>query len=235
MHRKIWEYCFVCQALDERDMLREGRRGLGFAVGREPLPAMFANLGARIVATDLAAEEADKRGWVDSNQHAASLDMLNTRGICPDAVFRDRVTFEIADMRDISAGLRDFDFLWSSCSLEHLGSLELGRKFIFDALDCLKPGGVAVHTTEFNVSSNTETLTSGQTSLFRQWDIETCAEALRAAGHAIDLDFRLGNSALDLHIDMPPYPQLVHLRLDVGGFAVTSFGLIIRKAGGPAA
>lgn len=37
LHRKIWEWCFICQALDERDMLVSGRTGLGFAVGREPL------------------------------------------------------------------------------------------------------------------------------------------------------------------------------------------------------
>ena len=54
LHRKIWEFCFIAQALDERGMLARGRRGLGFAVGTEPLPAMFASRGCAIVATDLA-------------------------------------------------------------------------------------------------------------------------------------------------------------------------------------
>jgi hypothetical protein len=41
LHRKLWEWCYICQALSERDMLRPGRRGLGFAVGREPLTPDF--------------------------------------------------------------------------------------------------------------------------------------------------------------------------------------------------
>ena len=48
--------------------------------------------------------------------------------------------------------------LWSSCSLEHLGSISHGIEFILNSLKCLKQHGVAVHTTEFNLSSNEETL-----------------------------------------------------------------------------
>ena len=34
LHRKMWEWLFIAQALAERDMLRPGRVGLGFGVGR---------------------------------------------------------------------------------------------------------------------------------------------------------------------------------------------------------
>src|SRR4051812_48305690 len=37
-HRKLWEDCFILQALWEAGMLAPGRRALGFAVGQEPLP-----------------------------------------------------------------------------------------------------------------------------------------------------------------------------------------------------
>ncbi|MGH6981103.1 MAG: hypothetical protein ACREFC_07830, partial [Stellaceae bacterium] len=36
-HRKIWEYVYILQVLDEAGMLGPGRSGLGFGVGREPL------------------------------------------------------------------------------------------------------------------------------------------------------------------------------------------------------
>ena len=36
--------------------------------------------------------------------------------------------------------------------------VEAGLRFLEDSLDCLKPGGVAVHTTELNLSSNEETM-----------------------------------------------------------------------------
>lgn len=35
MHRKVWEYCFIAQALYERHMLCSGRKGLGFGVGSD--------------------------------------------------------------------------------------------------------------------------------------------------------------------------------------------------------
>jgi hypothetical protein len=45
LHRKHWEFFYVCQGLYERRLLSEGRTGLAFGVGREPLPALFAALG----------------------------------------------------------------------------------------------------------------------------------------------------------------------------------------------
>ena len=63
LHRKMWEWLFICQALSERDMLRPGRRGLGFGVGREPLVPLFAALGCEIVATDLEPDRAQEAGW----------------------------------------------------------------------------------------------------------------------------------------------------------------------------
>jgi len=42
LHRKLWEWCFIAQALFERGMLERGLRGLGSAVGSEPLSALFA-------------------------------------------------------------------------------------------------------------------------------------------------------------------------------------------------
>jgi hypothetical protein len=33
-HRKLWEFCFIYQALLERGMLVPGKRGLGFGVGK---------------------------------------------------------------------------------------------------------------------------------------------------------------------------------------------------------
>ncbi|HRE25770.1 MAG TPA: hypothetical protein PK954_03970, partial [Anaerolineales bacterium] len=93
MHRKIWEYEFVAQALFERDMLRSGRRGLGFAVGRESLPALFASMGCEILATDLDYEKAARGKWVETAQYAGSLEALNAKGVCDDKEFRDRVAF----------------------------------------------------------------------------------------------------------------------------------------------
>jgi hypothetical protein len=49
VHRKGWEWCYIAQALRERGMLQPGKRGLGFAVGREPLVDLFASHGCEIM------------------------------------------------------------------------------------------------------------------------------------------------------------------------------------------
>jgi hypothetical protein len=229
MHRKIWEFCFISQALHERGMLAPGRRGLGFAVGQEPLPALFASLGCKIVATDLATEEANKSGWVASGQHANSLKALNERGICDPELFEQNVRFNFVDMRQLPDDLGSYDFIWSSCSLEHLGSLELGEKFIFESLKYLKPGGVAVHTTEYNLHSNFSTITHGPDVIFRKRDFQKIASKLQRQGYAIELDFRKGDLPYDLLVDKPPYNPHAHLTLLLAGYTVTSFGLIIER------
>jgi methyltransferase family protein/uncharacterized protein DUF4214 len=231
LHRKLWEWCFLSQALYERGMLVEGRRGLGFAVGTEPLTALFASFGCRVVASDLDPETADKAGWVSTNQHASSLQQLNSRSLCPNDAFAERVQFREVDMRAIPTDLCEFDFLWSSCALEHLGGLEYGLEFVLNAMDCLKPGGVAVHTTEFNCDSDDSTVETGNSVVYRRRDLMRLAERLTARGHAIEpFDFDLGDTEADRYVDEPPYAGRTHLKLRLGGFASTSFGLIIRKA-----
>src|SRR5262249_26806827 len=145
---------------------------LGFGVGREPLAALFAGCGCTIVATDLEEERARKAGWVETNQHAAQLAHLNIHGLCDAEAFRQRASFRYVDMTAIPEDLRDFDFTWSSCSFEHVGSIAKGQQFVYHMMDCMKPGGVGVHTTEFNLSSDTDTIDNDHTVLFRKSDIE---------------------------------------------------------------
>jgi hypothetical protein len=230
LHRKLWEYCYVCQALFERGMLRPGCRGLGFAVGQEPLPAFFAALGCEIVATDLAADDQRTQQWAQTAQWARNLQSLNERGLCEPEAFRQRVQFRPVDMNYIPGDLRDFDFTWSSCSFEHCGSIQLGQQFLRNQLQCLRPGGIAVHTTEFNLTSNSTTLTEGVTVIFRHCDIDQMVAELRGAGHTVEpLDLALGDAPLDRYVDTPPYSHDKHLRLHLGDWATTSLGLIVRK------
>lgn len=208
-------------------MLAPNRRGLGFAVGREPLAALFASYGCEIVATDLGEEDAKRAGWVSTNQHATNLDALNDRGICPKDVFRERVRFRTVDMNRVPRDLRDFDFAWSSCSVEHLGTLRRGMRFMQRVTQCLKPGGAAVHTTEFNVLSNTHTVDRNEVVVYRRRDFEEMARWFVRRGHRIELQFDLGDSAEDWQIDRPPYGRAPHLKLQIGEYVATSYGLIV--------
>lgn len=230
LHRKLWEWCFITQALYERGMLQEGRSGLGFAVGNEPLTGLFAKLGCSIVASDVGEEIARKEGWVDTNQHANGFAQLNQRGLCPPDAFAERVQFREVDMRAIPHDLRQFDFLWSSCALEHLGSLRAGADYVLDAMDCLREGGVAVHTTELNCDSDDETIEVGGSVVYRKHDLLALADTLQKEGHRVaPFDFDLGTSDADRHVEEPPYQGSPQLKLRLGPYASTSFGLIVQK------
>ena len=230
IHRKVWEWCFITQALYERNLLQPGMSGLGFAVGTEPLTSLFCSLGASISATDLATDVAEQKGWVESNQHASRLEYLNARELCDEEQFQKNCSFRHVDMNNIPGDIGTYDFLWSSCALEHLGSLRFGERFIYNAMNCLNPGGFAVHTTEYNLSSNIFTVGRGKTVLYRRRDIEKIIRNLRKDGHVIDMDFTAGSLPYDKYIDVPPYKHNPHLKLRLGVFTVTSIGLIIQRS-----
>ncbi len=230
MHRKLWEWCFITEVLHDEGLLSPGHRGLGFAVGHEPLAAYFASTGASILASDLELDRAAEAGWVESNEHAASLAKLNDRGLCDDEQFARLVQFRPVDMTNFDpVDLGEFDFVWSSCAFEHLGSLDAGHRYVVEAMKCLKPGGLAVHTTEFNVASDDATVTEGATVIYRQRDIEALAEDLRSQGHLVSVDFDRGTQLADYHVDVPPYTHDPHLKLHLMGFTTTSVGIAVRR------
>lgn len=230
LNRKQWEWVYILQVLKQRGMLTEGVRGLGFGCGNEPLSALIASMGCTIVATDLAPGDAARSGWIAANQHATSLEGLNAEKLCDPELFANQVTLQSCDMNNIVPNLRGFDFLWSSCALEHLGSLEHGLRFMEKAMDCLRPGGVAVHTTEFNLGSNGATLESSATCVYRRKDVEELAMRLLAQGHRISkINFASGNELPDLYVDLPPYRSAVHLRLINKRHLCTSLGLFVEK------
>jgi len=231
IHRKNWEYAYILQALDETGNLQPGRKGLGFGVGKEPLAAVMARRGCDLVVTDLTPEEALAKGWATTNQYSQTLADMNIRSICDPDTFARRVSYRYADMRAIPSGLTGFDFTWSCCSLEHLDSLENGVRFIHESLACVRPGGIAVHTTELNLSSNDLTIETGPVVAYRRRDIEALARHLMAQGHEIVLNFTLGNKPGDHLVEgAPDWSKTPHpLKFVLSTFVLTAIGLLIRK------
>jgi glycosyltransferase involved in cell wall biosynthesis/SAM-dependent methyltransferase len=230
-HRKQWEFAYICQTLFERGYLREGMSAIGFGVGREPLVSYFASRGMKVTATDLDFEKAKELGWSSTDQHSRSLEGLNERGLCGDGRFYENVRFEVVNMNEIPVDIGTFDVCWSACALEHLGSIRRGLDFVKSSARLLKPGGIAVHTTEYNLSSNESTLDNNEAFvIFRRKDIELLEKELVAEGFAVEaIDFSAGNDRLERYVDLPPYKDEPHLRLELAGeFISTSIGLIVR-------
>ena len=95
----------------------------------------------------------------------------------------------------------------------------------------LRPGGIAIHTTEFNLSSNEETLESQFRSFYRRRDIEDVVARLEARGFEVaPIDWQIGEGFAERVADFPPYGRgEPHIRLRSDRYDVTSIGLIIRR------
>lgn len=232
LNRKLWEYLYIANGFNHYIGLKEGVRVLGFGVGRERIPAVLAARGCHITATDY-----DEGGNWTAKSIADLLQPLETdtdpglahEAICDPEIFSRNVSFRNVDMNNIPADLRGYDCLWSCGSLEHIGGLDRGLDFIERSLDCLRPGGIAIHTTEFNLSSNEHTLDTPTLSFYRRQDIEALASRLQASGHHIVLNFTRGTSCVDNHVDKAPYDYSLTMNALHWNFIITSIGLIIQK------
>ena len=238
--RKIWEYGFVLQAIWEAGYLQPGCSGLAFAVGNEPTPAYLASRGVSVLATDLSGNDERSQGWQETGQHSESLDGLFRPDLLERSLFDKLCSFRPVDMNDIPTDLYGkFDFCWSMCSFEHVGSIEQGLEFVRNSVRCLKPGGVAAHTTEFSFEKSDETIDNWPCVLFQPKHVAELERRLNADGHELlSVSYDPGTQDLDMFIDGPPYPwqprqsmQLPNspiMRINVDGFPATSIGLIIR-------
>lgn len=230
-HRKAAEFFMIAQALDAAGVLKLGKKGIGFAVGEEPLPALFASFGCEILASDLAPEDPKAWSWKQSAQNCRDVSYLNSRKICDDDQFKKLVSYRAIDMGNLPDDLGKWDFCWSSCSFEHIGTISSGMKFFAESLKLLKPGGIAVHTTELNLTSNTDTIDNNKvTVLFRKRDIEKMRRNAKKLGYDVGkICWDSGDHELDKYVDTPPFQDSPHLKLQLGKFVSTSIILIVRK------
>lgn len=242
-HRKLWELTYVLQAIFEHGHLTPAARGLGFGCGREPIASYLASAGVAVTITDLAHAEAHARGWVQTDQHVDGLEAAHMPHLVSREVFSEKVDHAFVDMNAIPPTLRDYDFCWSTCAMEHLGSIKQGLAFVENSLATVRPGGLSVHTMEFNVESDGPTIDNWVTVLFQRKHIETLAAELRARGHIVaELNFDTGTKPMDQFIDVPPWlhdlpPEYwnrlgnpYHLKVGIDGFVSTCFGIIVVKA-----
>lgn len=239
-HRKAWEWAAILETARLGGVLVEGKSAVGFGVGTEPLSAALARFGMLVTATDLPMNDDESDHWASAAQHAASKDNLRHPAICRDAEFDQRVEFVAADMNALPAEIenRKFDFAWSSCVIEHLGSPAKGFDFVRHCFDLLKPGGIMIHTTEYELTAQHETQDYGHCAVYRQEDFSELADYFRAQGCSIDVD-------LGVSLAMPEdrwissqavpgayddgYAEPAHLRLVIGDSVATSFAIVVQR------
>jgi len=210
-NRKLWEYVYILRVLEVYGKLTG--RGLGFGVGADPIVPVMLRYGARLVVTDLPPEEAKLHGWAPM-AFSSSAD-IQVRHV---------------DMNSIPTSLREFDFIWSCGSLEHIGGHAAGLDFIKSAMACLRPGGIAVHTTELMYGDNEHHFDSPNLSIYCGKDVQTLAESMKAMGHHMEVNLQFGTHVLDRLVSDERDPWELRIRESVGGHVITSIGLVVQAA-----
>lgn len=241
-HRKIWELAYVLQVLYETGRMLPGKRGLGFGCGVEPIASYLAAQDVSVTVTDMPPENRLAAGWASSNEYLAELDKAFHSHLVSRELFTKNVVLRHVDMNQIPTDLAGYDFCWSICALEHLGSIQKGLDFIANAMATLAPGGLAIHTTEYNFTNDHETIDNFTTVLYQKKHFVALAETLTSLGYCVaTLDLSFGSKPLDRFIDLPPFGHdlqgemiyfanhVPHMKVSVDGFPSTCFGLIIQK------
>lgn len=146
MHRKQWEYAMTVRDMDAAGVLHDRADVLGLACEAEPTIFHAATKARSVLATDLYAGNNHSPGWA-----AGRLREADVYDRSPFAYPRERLTVKTMDMRTIDAPDESFDLVWSSSSIEHLGSTSEIEASLREVARVLRPGGVHVFTTEWKL------------------------------------------------------------------------------------
>lgn len=212
-HRKYWEHAAIAQVLKEKEMLKKGRKGLAFGVGKDPLTDLCVSYDCEMIATDLDPELAGV--WRESNQHASSIDDCYL-GISDQKKFKKLANFRQVDMNWIPDDLMQgqFDFLISCSALEHISGHEWGMRFMRRSLRCLRSKGVAVHTTEYQIPKahglvpDMRPYRTPGLSLFTNYDFQRLSKEMETGiyDHLIAVEGP----------DQPPLGKMLQFDADIG-------------------
>jgi hypothetical protein len=138
-------------------------------------------------------------------------------------------------MNWIPTDLGKFDFIWSACALEHLGTLHHGLFFILHTMSMLNKNGIAVHTTEFNINSEIATNDYKLNNIYRASDILRLKSIVtNIGGYEIpNINLSRSNHPANTFIDSwPNYNDGItgpHINLKIDEFDSTSIIIIIKK------
>lgn len=232
-HRKQWEIASIVHAIIERGAHILPNIGLGFACGEESIPSVLVSVGGKVLASDRDPQEDDV--WAKSGQQSLGIKSLFKDRIISKPAFDNNVTFKFMDMNKIyPEEFGKYSYTWASCAMEHLGSLQHGIDFVINSMAYLKPGGVAIYTTEYNLSSNTHTFESTGNALYRMSDVLDLQSRLSDIKCNLLLDsntFTRGEHEYDLYVDETyKYTEpTVHLNLRLYGYNATAIRFIIEK------
>ncbi len=225
-HRKYWEYATIANLLEERGLLDGTKTGLGLGTGQEVLCFHLARHAQRVIATDLFSDTTE---W-----DCARLEPKDAYEKSPFPYPRERLEFRNMDMRKIDLPDESVDFVWSTSSVEHVNTVEDYLQVFQGIARVLKPGGMAVIVTEFNLRPHAEYLKN-----LILVDVPLLHRVQETSGLRIEgpLDFSLPDHpnlipfSLDHLEQIPFWGHLPNLWAHSKGSLFTSARFVFHKAG----
>jgi hypothetical protein len=173
-----WRKVYTLQALRRYGMLEAGAIGLGFEPSPSGVPAALATLGTRVVAA------FPTRTGHPLNPELLKRDLYG-RAPCDQAVFDQNVEARVLSWRRLPEDLVNFDFIWSAHANERLYSVAAATQFVEEVMQCLRPGGLAVHTFSYDLRPGGGSVESTERVLLNQGDVERIALLLVSRGHEV--------------------------------------------------
>jgi hypothetical protein len=222
--RAKWEHAWMISVLATAGLIAPGRRGLAIDAARERVASLVASRGAEVLA--IGSETGDER----------AMEARRSRLFYPEIIhieeFDRLVRFAAFEPTAIgSFPEASMDFCFSFGMPGRLRSIEATLAFLEASLAPLRPGGLALHCLDFNLTSDKTTWELPNLVILRRSDIETLAERLAPAGHRIiGFNTHPGTEQMDEQVSAAPTSTRGH-RQRHGVVVATSFGLAIRKAG----
>lgn len=143
-HRKQWEFAMIYYILEKQGLLSEDKIGLSVGGGYERVLYSIARKIKHLTVTDIY-------------EMGTTWDTARTDS--PEELIKQRMPFSVdlkklcvmnMDMRDLKFDDKSFDFCYSSCSIEHIGTYEDFVKHLDEVWRVLKESGIYVFTTEFH-------------------------------------------------------------------------------------
>lgn len=148
--RKEWEVQMALRTLKDHGVAHGNAEILGAGAGYERTIYLLSTQVKRVFATDLYLNPGD---W----KAVANTEVLgNPAKFAPHDVEYDlkHIVFQHANMLDLPYPDGTFDGIFSSGSIEHVGTMENIAKAASELGRVLKPGGILSISTEFKISGD---------------------------------------------------------------------------------
>jgi SAM-dependent methyltransferase len=200
LHRKPWEFIVGAMGLNRLNLLRKDAIALGLGCASEIPIFHFANKIKKVIATDVCYQ-------VETPYGHGNLELLRMDAC--ENVFDDGM----------------FDFVFSFCAIEHFPR-ERVKDVMLNVERVLKPGGVAVISTELNMGNISGSDMFTECELY-EYLIDSTEMALIE-----NIDFRVSKSLVNNPLDVThgaPKDVYPHIVLKIHEFVFTSIILFLRR------